>query len=97
MKTAPKLERRRTMSESLTRIGAVEFVSTVGLFLLFGGLIGASAYVAFIPAKFRINLKVAMVLISLCGWLVLSRVGHLSNNDRWQHFTGCSCPGSGRL
>jgi hypothetical protein len=49
-------------------------ITTLVIFLLFGGLIGASAYVAFIPSKARIILKIVMVLASLILWIGLSRI-----------------------
>ncbi len=70
------------MNTTLERIKGIEFFSLVVIFLLVGGLIGASAYVAFLPAQLRVTLRVLMPVISLAGWLISARI------DRLQKYQG---------
>ena len=51
-----------------------DYLLSVLIFLVFGGFIGASAYVAFIPPTTRITLKIMMVAITLIAWTVLARI-----------------------
>ncbi len=44
------------------------------LFIILGGFIGGSAYIAFIPATTRIILKVFNLALSLAGWVLARRV-----------------------
>jgi membrane protease YdiL (CAAX protease family) len=60
------------MQETTHRLNQVQYLGTVSLFLLAGGLIGSAAYVSFIPQNTRTILKVAMVAMSLAVWLVLT-------------------------
>lgn len=65
------------MNTPSERIRRIEFFSAVVLFLLFGCLIGASAYVAFLPAQLRVALRVLMPAVTLAGWLISARVERL--------------------
>ena len=60
-------------SGSSERIGNVQYLRTVILFMAAGMLIGAATYVKFIPAGTRMVLKVGMLSVSLAAWMVLSR------------------------
>ena len=60
------------MKEASDRMKNVQYLSTIALFLVGGGLIGSATYVSFIPLNARTILKVSMVAISLVAWLVLS-------------------------
>jgi len=61
------------MKEKTDRVRNVQYLSTIVLFLVVGGLIGSAAYVSFIPQNTRTILKAGMAAISLAAWLVLSR------------------------
>ncbi len=65
------------MNTSSERIQGIELFSAVVVFLLFGCLIGASAYVAFLPAQLRVALRVLMPAATLAGWLISARVERL--------------------
>lgn len=61
------------MKEKTDRVRNVQYLITIGLFLVAGGLIGSAAYVGFIPQNARMILKAGMAVISLAAWLALSR------------------------
>jgi membrane protease YdiL (CAAX protease family) len=61
------------MKEKTERVRNVQYLSTIVLFLVVGGLIGSATYVSFIPQNTRTILKAGMTAISLAVWLVLSR------------------------
>lgn len=61
------------MKEKTDRVRNVQYLSTIVLFLVVGGLIGSATYVSFIPQNTRTILKAGMAAISLAAWLVLSR------------------------
>lgn len=61
------------MKETPDRGRNVQYLGTILLFIVGGGLIGSAAYVSFIPPATRTTLKVSMVAISLAAWLVLGR------------------------
>ena len=65
------------MKEKTDRVRNVQYLSTIVLFLMVGGLIGSATYVSFIPQNTRTILKAGMAAISLAAWLVLSRSEHL--------------------
>lgn len=65
------------MNTPSERIRGIEFSGAVVIFLLFGCLIGASAYVAFLPAQLRVALRVLMPAVTLAGWLISARVERL--------------------
>lgn len=65
------------MKEKTDRVRNVQYLSTIVLFLVVGGLIGSATYVSFIPQNTRTILKAGMAAISLAAWLVLSRSEHL--------------------
>ena len=65
------------MNTTLERIKGIELFSLVVIFLLVGGLIGATAYVAYLPAQVRVTLRVLMPVITLAGWLISARVKRL--------------------
>jgi membrane protease YdiL (CAAX protease family) len=66
-------DKERMMKETSDRVRNVQYLSTIVLFLVGGGLIGSAAYVGFIPLNTRTILKVGMVATSLVAWLVLGR------------------------
>jgi len=61
------------MKEKTDRVRNVQYLSTIVLFLVVGGLIGSATYVSFIPQNTRTILKAGVTAISLAAWLVLSR------------------------
>ncbi len=62
------------LKDTLDRQAAGIRIRTSILFVVFGGLIGASAYVAFIPTTTRLALEFVMVAISLLAWTLSIRV-----------------------
>lgn len=67
----------RGMAETHPRTGKVQYITTVVLFLVFGGIIGAAGYVSFIPRDISMVLKTGMAIASLAAWLVLGRIERL--------------------
>jgi membrane protease YdiL (CAAX protease family) len=65
------------MNSSIDKIRGFEWITPAVLFLVVGGLIGASAYVAYLPAQLRIALRILMPVITLAGWLISARVERL--------------------
>jgi membrane protease YdiL (CAAX protease family) len=63
--------------QNLRQPNTRQALPTALIFLILGGLVGGSAYVAFLPTTTRIILKVLNVALSLCGWLVVRRVDRL--------------------
>ena len=57
----------------IDKIRGFKLAGLAVLFLVVGGLIGGSAYVAFLPAQLRVILRVAMPIITLVIWLILVR------------------------
>ncbi len=68
------------MDETQHRTGRAQYFSTIALFIVCGGIIGAAAYVSFVPQDVRTTLKVGMAVASLIAWLALGR------NERLQQY-----------
>ncbi len=62
------------------RNGTENYLATIVMFILFGGIIGAATYVSFIPYNIRTGLKFGMAIISLAAWFFTSR------NEKFQQY-----------
>jgi len=69
------------MNSTIQRIKGIELFSLIVVFLVVGGLIGASAYVVYLPAHLRVALRIFMPVICLAGWLLSMKMERL---DRYQ-------------
>ena len=65
------------MNYSSARIRGFELSIAVVVFLLVGCLIGASAYIAYLPAQLRVTLRLLMPAVTLAGWLISARIERL--------------------
>ena len=62
------------MNNKTDRINGTEnYLATIVMFILFGGIIGAATYVSFIPQNIRTVLKAGMAIVSLVAWFILNR------------------------
>jgi membrane protease YdiL (CAAX protease family) len=61
------------MNGKTDRDGNAKYFSTIVLFIVFGGIIGAATYVSFIPQNIRTVLKAGMAIVSLVAWFILNR------------------------
>jgi membrane protease YdiL (CAAX protease family) len=68
------------MNRTLPHTRWTQYLGTIALFLVCGGIIGAAAYVSFIPQNVGMILKVGMAVASLVAWLALGRSERL-----WQY------------
>ena len=70
------------MKPSLERSKGVKLFLLIVLFILVGGLIGGSAYVAYLPAQVRMIIRIGMPIATLAVWLFFSR------SERLQKYQG---------
>ena len=58
---------------------SAQYLGTVALFLVGGGLIASAGYFGFIPQDTRFMMKVGVAAVSLAAWLALRRNEHLQS------------------
>jgi membrane protease YdiL (CAAX protease family) len=61
------------MNVTTERNGTANYLSTIVIFILFGGIIGAATFITLIPQNTRTVLKFGMAIISLATWFFSGR------------------------
>lgn len=68
------------MNENTNLNGNARYLSTIVLFIVFGGIIGTATYVSLIPQNIRTVMKFGVAFTSLAAWFYTSR------SEQFQHY-----------